>query len=114
MSERCFKAINNHLWRIAPGVMVILNYTSKKIYNYSFAELLVRKPSSAYTVVKKSVRDDAGSRIIMKSLLAELVDTGEYTSEEIYRKIESGEDVDISNCISACIEHVHSQLTLPK
>jgi len=114
MSERCFKAINSHLWKIAPGVMVILNYTSKKIYKSSFAELLVRKPSSAYTVVKKSVRDDVGSSIIMKSLLAELVDTGEYTSEEIYRKIESGEDVDIANCISVCMEHIHSHLTVPK
>ncbi|MCE4605932.1 MAG: hypothetical protein F7B59_01175 [Desulfurococcales archaeon] len=98
----CIVLVRESLWRIAPGVTAILDFTSRRKYGMDFAELFVNRPDNAYSVMLEAIHDHHWVNVIIRSLLAGLVDSGSVSLRELVETIRAGEEIDWSEYISGC------------
>jgi len=85
------------LRRRAPGLIVVLNLYSQKMYNVDYHVLLARSPASAYRVIEKAYRSRAPSaarELLARPLIEALGRSGLY-EDEIIEHAARGDDIGV-------------------
>lgn len=98
----CVMLIRETLWRIAPGVTAILDFSSRRKYSMDFAELFVNRPSSIYCIMLEAIHDEHWVNVVIRSILAGLIDVSSVTLGQLVEMIKAGEEIDWSEYISSC------------